>query len=187
MDPKAVQLPDNPQLVLKGKGDILSLGAIPERCIVYLNLFHRIIYCYCPSNSKALCSALTASSAYFASITQDILMSEVLIIMMLIPSFDRTENILTATPEWDLIPTPTTETLAISSLTSNSLAPMSLTTPRIISMVFLTSGRGTVKEMSVRDSWLTFWMIISTTIFSSSTTPNIFSAIPGLSGTPIIV
>ena len=37
----------------------------------------------------------------FSSITQEILISEVLIIMILIPSRERTSNIFAATPEWE--------------------------------------------------------------------------------------
>jgi len=56
-----------------------------------------------------------ANSVYFDSITQEILISEVLIIMMLIPSFASAPNMVEATPEWLLIPIPTMDTLAIFS------------------------------------------------------------------------
>ena len=67
-----------------------------------------------------------ASSKYFSSMTQEILISDVLIIMILTPSRDRTSNILAATPECDRIPTPTRETFAIASVTATDLAPISL-------------------------------------------------------------
>ena len=45
--------------------------------------------------------------------TQEILISDVLIIMMLIPSLAMAENILAATPEWERMPTPMMETLVV--------------------------------------------------------------------------
>ncbi len=51
------------------------------------------------SNSKAVCSTRTASSVYFSSMIQEILISEVLIIIMLMFSLARALNILEATPE----------------------------------------------------------------------------------------
>ena len=69
-----------------------------------------------------------ASSRYFSSITQEILISDVLIIMMLIPSRDNTSNILAATPQCDRMPTPMSETLAMASVTETVLASMSFAT-----------------------------------------------------------
>ena len=51
------------------------------------------------SRPKAVCSTLTASSAYFSSITHEILISDVLIIEMLIFSLASVVNIIEATPE----------------------------------------------------------------------------------------
>jgi len=51
------------------------------------------------SSSKAECSTRTASSVYFSSMIQEIRISEVLIIMMLMFSLARALNILDATPE----------------------------------------------------------------------------------------
>ena len=48
-----------------------------------------------------------ANSKYFSSITQEIFISDVLIIMILTPSRDSTSNIFAATPECDRMPTPT--------------------------------------------------------------------------------
>ena len=45
------------------------------------------------SKPKAECNARMASSRYFSSITQESLISDVLIIMMLMPSPDNTSNI----------------------------------------------------------------------------------------------
>ncbi len=55
--------------------------------------------CHCLSRLKAECSVLTASSAYFARMTHDILISEVLISLMLIFSSASAWNIVAATPE----------------------------------------------------------------------------------------
>jgi len=51
-----------------------------------------------PSSTKAACSARTASSVYFSSITTEILISLVLMSWMLMPSRASTANILAATP-----------------------------------------------------------------------------------------
>ena len=67
-----------------------------------------------------------ANSIYFSSMTQEILISDVLIIMMLTPSRDRTSNILAATPECDRMPTPIRETFAMASVTETDLASISL-------------------------------------------------------------
>ena len=92
-----------------------------------------------------------ANSMYFSSITQEILISDVLIIMMLTPSWDNTSNILAATPECERIPTPTSETLA-----KPGVRMIYVGSSWMIGMAFLTSTRGIVNEKSVRDSWLTF-------------------------------
>ncbi len=57
------------------------------------------IHFYSVSSPKAVCSTRTASSAYFSSITQEIRISEVLIMMILMFSLARAANILDATPE----------------------------------------------------------------------------------------
>ncbi len=54
----------------------------------------------------------------------------------------------------------------------------------MIGMAFFTSTRGMVNEKSVSDSWLTFWMIMSTRMLAFAIGPNSRAAIPGLSGTP---
>src|SRR6266851_7114018 len=65
------------------------------------------------SSPNALCSARTASSTYFSSITTEILISEVEIIWMLMPSSARVRNIWLAIPAWVRKPTATIETLQI--------------------------------------------------------------------------
>ena len=57
--------------------------------------------------------------------TQEILISDVLIIMMFTPSRDSTSNIFAATPECDRIPTPMSDTLAMDSVTATDRAPIS--------------------------------------------------------------
>src|SRR5262249_23146566 len=64
------------------------------------------------SRPKPSCSTRTASSAYLRSITTEMRISEVEIMMMLIPSRARRSNIRWATPAWERIPTPTIDTLA---------------------------------------------------------------------------
>lgn len=83
-----------------------------------------------------------ASSRYFSSITQEILISDVLIIMMLTPSCDSTLNILAATPECDRMPTPISETFAMASVTETDLASISFATPWMRGTAFLRSARG---------------------------------------------
>src|SRR5438874_2328024 len=65
---------------------------------------------YACSSSNALCSARTASSMYFSSISTEILISDVEIIWMLMPSSDSVRNIVLAMPTCERMPTPTTET-----------------------------------------------------------------------------
>ena len=66
-------------------------------------------------SSNASCSALTASGTRSAEITQEILIGEVEIISMLIPSPPSTSKTLAATPGWERMPAPTIETLPIRS------------------------------------------------------------------------
>ena len=67
------------------------------------------------SSSKASCSARTASGTRSAEITHEILIGEVEIISMLIPSPPRTSKTLAATPGCERMPAPTIETLPIRS------------------------------------------------------------------------
>ena len=60
--------------------------------------------------------------------TQEILISDVLIMRMFTPSCAKTSNILAATPEWERIPTPTNETFAIASVTAIDLASIPFAT-----------------------------------------------------------
>src|SRR5512143_618926 len=160
-------------MVQSPQGTVLSLCSLPSYAAL--------------SISKVSWSTLTASSVYLASITQEILISDVLIIMILIPSLARAENILAATPECERMPTPMIDTLAISSLRLTPLAPISATTFFITSMTFLESVFGTVKDMSVSPPSPIFWMIMSTMILLSAISLNILPATPGLSGTPVTV
>src|SRR4051812_8224374 len=78
------------------------------------------------SSPNAVCSARTASSAYFSSMRQLTLISLVEMTRMFTPSSASTWNILAATPAWLRIPTPTMETFAIPSSWSTFPAPMAL-------------------------------------------------------------
>src|SRR6267378_6211484 len=78
------------------------------------------------SSPKAVCKERTASSAYFSSIRQEILISEVLITRMFTPSSASTWNIFAATPAWLRMPTPTMLTFAIPSSCSTLPAPICL-------------------------------------------------------------
>src|SRR3989344_4206982 len=75
------------------------------------------------SRPKALCSARTASSMYFSSMTTEVLISEVVIIWMLMPSSDRVLNMVEAMPTWLRMPMPTMETLQILGSPTISRAP----------------------------------------------------------------
>ena len=107
--------------------------------------------------------------------------------MILTPSRESTANIRAATPECERIPTPTSDTLAMASVTPTDFASISLATRCTRVTALPRSTRGTVNEISVSSAWLTFWMIISTMMFASATGPKIRAAMPGRSGTPIIV
>ena len=175
-----IKLLRDPQLVFNGEGDILRLGSIPQGSIVDLYLH----YPFPLSNSKASWRDRTASSVYLASMIQEILISEVLIILMLIPSFARVLNILEATPEWLLIPTPTIETLAISSSAMTSLAPNSFATDWAIFRDVGKSSLEMVKAiLASPSSRLEVWMIMSTMMFALLMASKKVAAMPGLSGT----
>ena len=77
------------------------------------------------SSSNALCRLRTASSMYFSSMTTEVLISEVEIIWMLMPSSLKVRNILLATPTWLRMPMPTMLTLQILVSPATSCAPSS--------------------------------------------------------------
>src|SRR3989338_5797861 len=111
---------------------------------------------------NVLCSALTAISAYLESTTQEIFISDVLIIIIFMFSFDNAANIFAAAPEWLLIPTPTIDTFAIFSSNLTSWAPILLTSFFVVRSPLFASDLGTVNDISVNPLSLTFWIIIST-------------------------
>ena len=90
-----------------------------------------------------------ASSRYFSSMTHEIFISDVLIIIMFTPSRDSTSNIFAATPECDRIPTPMRETLAMDSVTATDRAQSPETGAGRDRQALRKSGFGTVNEMSV--------------------------------------
>src|SRR5690606_33179473 len=72
------------------------------------------------SSSKAVCKARTANSRYFSSMTTETLISEVEIIWILIFSLASASNMRLATPACERMPTPTIDTLAISTSPTTS-------------------------------------------------------------------
>ena len=80
------------------------------------------------SSSNARCSARTASSMYFSSITTLVLISLVVIIWMLMPSWLSTLNMRLATPTCERMPMPTMLTLQIFGSPSTFSAPVRGTT-----------------------------------------------------------
>ena len=104
-------------------------------------------------SSNASCSALTASGTRSAEITQEILIGEVEIISMLIPSPPSTSKTLAATPGCERMPAPTIETLPIRS---SVFTPwLSSPRPAIVSVavgqVGAVDGEGEVGELVVAD------------------------------------
>src|SRR6185295_2882488 len=97
------------------------------------------------SRSNALCSVRTASSRYLSWITTEILISEVEIIWMLMPSDASALNILLAMPACERMPTPTSDTLQMSLAVRTPLAPRSLATRLMTSCARSKSLRCTVK------------------------------------------
>ena len=118
--------------------------------------------------------------------THEILIGEVEIISMLIPSPPSTSKTLAATPGWERMPAPTIETLPIrSSLRTPWLTSRAPT----VSVAAVRSERSTVNERSARASSPTgsFWMITSTLMSASASAVKIRPATPGSSRTPVSV
>ncbi len=94
---------------------------------------------------------------------------------MLIPSSESARNILLAMPTWLRMPMPTMETLQIL------VSPSTRSVPRVGTTLVLSTSRQrayslrcTVKLKSVLPSWLTFWMMTSTSMLASATAPRIW-------------
>ena len=129
----------------------------------------------------------TASSVYFSSMRQVILISEVEIILMLMFSLLRARKAREATPEWLRMPTPMTETLATAESWRISSQPISSRRLSRILSVGSTSARGTVKVMSVRPSLLGFCTIMSTRMRFSAMGAKTAAETPGRSWTRVRV
>src|SRR5919112_2633173 len=99
-------------------------------------------------SSKAVCSARTARSTSSAPITQEILIGEVEIISMLMPSSPSVEKTRAATPGWDFIPAPTTDTFPIAGSSATEWMPTSETSGSSAARAVRRSERGTVNDMS---------------------------------------
>ncbi len=94
----------------------------------------------CPN---ALCIATKAHSARPSSMTQDILISDVLIICILIFSSESVLNSFSAIPQCDLIPTPTIESFAILS---SAIIFLALISSLIFCVVARASGRSSFRH-----------------------------------------
>ena len=106
--------------------------------------------------------ALTALSASLRSMMQEILISLVEIILMLMLLFDSASNILEATPLWLCIPAPTMETLAqVSSQVTSWNLPLSFSTRSAVSA----SPSEQVKEISFLPSRPVDCRMMSTLMF----------------------
>src|SRR5262249_37065423 len=119
VDAELVQALRDAELVVEREADVLRLRAVAQRRVVELDLPHH------PGVTNASCSERTASSAYLASTTTEILISEVEIIWMLMPSRARTSNMRAAIPACVRMPTPTMEILTTSRSPRTSRAPIS--------------------------------------------------------------
>src|SRR2546426_3425738 len=185
MDAEVVEPLGDAQLVLEREGDVLGLRPVAQRRVVELDAPHGRV----PGAGvggfpiKASCSARTASSVYLASMTTEILISEVEIIWMLIPSLESTSNMRDAMPACVRIPMPTIDTLATSSWPATPCAPISRAVASRSPFALSKSPRDTVKVRSVVPSALAFWMIMSTTMLARAIGPKTRAASPGRSGT----
>src|SRR6266446_2403846 len=184
-DAEVVEPLGNAQLVLEREGDVLGLRPVAQRRVVELDPPHGRV----PGAGvggvpiKASCSARTASSVYLASMTTEILISEVEIIWMLIPSLESTSNMRDAMPACVRMPMPTIDTLATSSWPATPCAPISRAVASRSPFALSKSPRDTVKVRSVVPSALAFWMIMSTTMLARAIGPKTRAASPGRSGT----
>src|SRR6266566_133223 len=185
MDAEVVEPLGDAQLVLEREGDVLGLRPVAQRRVVDLDPPHGRVPGAGVSGFpiKASCSARTASSVYLASMTTEILISEVEIIWMLIPSLESTSNMRDAMPACVRMPMPTIDTLATSSWPATPCAPISRAVASRSPFACSKSPRGTVKVRSVVPSALAFWMIMSTTMLARAIGPKTRAASPGRSGT----
>src|SRR5207248_9478592 len=132
VDAGVVEALGDAEFVLERAGDALGLSPVARRRVVELDAPHGRFpgagvggFGVGGFPMKASCSAPTASSVYLASITTEILISEVEIIWMLIPSLESTSNMRAAMPACVRMPTPTIDTLATSSCPAMPCAPIS--------------------------------------------------------------
>src|SRR5213078_968637 len=191
VEAEVVEALGDAELVLEREGDVLGLRPVAQRRVVELDAPHGrftdggvggfgVVGRF---PMKASCSARTASSVYLASITTEILISEVEIIWMLIPSLESTSNMRAAMPACVRMPTPTIDTLATSSCPAMPCAPISRAVASRSPFAVSKSPRDTVKVKSVVPSALAFWMIMSTTMLARAIGPKTRAASPGRSGT----
>src|SRR5437660_6104633 len=181
VEAEVVEALGDAELVLEREGDVLGLRPVAQRRVVELDAPRGRFSGGAPI--KASCSARTASSVYLASMTTEILISEVEIIWMLIPSLARTSNMRDAMPACVRMPMPTIDTLATSSWPATPCAPISRAVASRSPFACSKSPRDTVKVKSVVPSALAFWMIMSTTMLARAIGPKTRAASPGRSGT----
>src|SRR5213593_21147 len=181
VEAEVVEALGDAELVLEREGDVLGLRPVAQRRVVELDAPHGRFSGAGPI--KASCSARTASSVYLASMTTEILISEVEIIWMLIPSLESTSNMRDAMPACVRIPMPTIDTLATSSWPATPCAPISRAVASRSPFALSKSPRDTVKVRPVVPSALAFWMIMSTTMLARAIGPKTRAASPGRSGT----
>src|SRR5947208_5867004 len=190
VEAEVVEALGDAELVLEREGDVLGLRPVAQRRVVELDAPHGRFpgagvggFGVGGFPMNVSCSARTASSVYLASITTEILISEVEIIWMLIPSLESTSNMRDAMPACVRMPMPTIDTLATSSWPATPCAPISRAVASRSPFALSKSPRDTVKVKSVVPSALAFWMIMSTTMLARAIGPKTRAASPGRSGT----
>ena len=125
----------------------------------------------------------TARSTSEACSTQEMRIEEVEIISMLMPASASVWNIFAATPGWDRMPAPTSDTLPTSGSAVHPSAPISAAMRPRVSSERARSSLGSVNVWSVRPSSETFCTIMSTLMDSAASDPKTLAAMPGWSGT----
>src|SRR5262249_1278304 len=94
---------------------------IPLAHLCYLPVPAYTTASWSPPSSNASCTARTAASRSVSRHTTDTRISDVEIISMLTPASARAAKNLAATPGWDLIPAPMSDTLPTWSSNSSPL------------------------------------------------------------------
>src|SRR3954452_21894737 len=119
-------------------------------------------------SSNAEWSSTTARSTSASLTTHEILIGDVEIISMFTPALPSTVKVLAATPGWDFIPAPTSDTFPIAGSVATSPIPSSALSGSSASRALRRSSRGTVNDMSARWSADTgsFWVVMLDVLFA---------------------